>query len=103
MVYIEDAVNFYLSLTNQSVDYGSIFNLGTGIQYSIKEIVDLTLELMDSKVKPIWNSVKSRKWDQTTWKADMNKTKKILGGIPENSLKTGLIKTINWHKQYYKK
>ncbi len=102
MIYIEDAVNFYLSLTYQNVDYGSIFNLGTGMQYSIREIVDLTLELMDSKVKPIWNSVKSRKWDQSTWKADMNKTKKILGWIPENSLKTGLSKTINWHKQYYK-
>ena len=87
---------------SHSVDYGSIFNLGTGLQYSLKEIIDLTLELMGSKVKPIWNSAPSRKWDQTTWQSDISKTKKILGWIPENNLKEGLSKTIKWHKQYYK-
>ena len=101
MVYIEDAVNFYLSLTNENVDYGSIFNLGTGTQHSLKEIVDTTLALTESKIKITWNSMPSRKWDQIIWQADMSNTNKILGWTPENSLKTGLSKTIEWHKHYY--
>ena len=91
-----------LLLTNQKIDYGSIFNLGTGSQYSLKEVVDLTLKLTDSKVKPMWNTMQKRKWDQISWEADINKIKNFFGCEPKNNLEKGLSKTINWHKQYYK-
>ena len=99
MIYVEDVVNFYLFLTNQNIDYGSIFNLGTGAQYSLQEVVDLTLKLTDSKVKPIWNTMQKRKWDQISWEADINKVKKFFGWTPKNNLEKGLSKTINWYKK----
>ena len=100
MIYVEDVVNFYLFLTNQNIDYGSIFNLGTGAQYSLQEVVDLTLKLTDSKVKPIWNTMQKRKWDQISWEADINKVKKFFGWTPINNLENGLSKTINWYKNH---
>ena len=100
MIYVEDVINFYLFLTNQKIDYGSIFNLGTGSQYSLKEVVDLTLKLTDSKVKPMWNTMQKRKWDQISWEADINKIKNFFGWEPKNNLENGLSKTINWYKNH---
>ena len=46
--------------------------------------------------------MKARSWDQNNWKADMSKVKKKFKWKPKNNLKTGLTKSVRWHKEFYK-
>jgi len=100
-IYVDDAINLYLKIASKPSVKGDIFNIGTGKQRTIKEIYSNLNNLLNCKIKPKWNSMKRRRWDQKTWKADMSKVKKKFNWKPKHSLKQGLIKTISWHKKFY--
>ena len=57
--------------------------------------------MLNCKIKPKWNSMKRRRWDQKIWKADMSKVKKKFNWRPKHNLKQGLTKTISWYKEFY--
>ena len=80
---------------------GDIFNIGTGKQRTIKEIYSNLNKLINCNIKPKWNSMKRRRWDQKIWKADMSKVKKKFNWRPKHNLKQGLTKTISWYKEFY--
>ena len=101
LIYVDDAINLYLKIASKPSVKGDIFNIGTGKQRTSKEIYSNLNNLLNCKIKPKWNSMKRRRWDQKTWKADMSKVKKKFNWKPKHSLKQGLIKTISWHKKFY--
>ena len=101
LIYVDDAINLYLKIASKPSVKGDIFNIGTGKQRTIKEIYSNLNNLLNCKIKPKWNSMKRRRWDQKIWKADMSKVKKKFNWKPKHSLKQGLIKTISWHKKFY--
>ena len=80
---------------------GDIFNIGTGKQKTIKEIYLNLSRLLDCNIRPKWNSMKRRYWDQKIWIADMSKVKKKFNWKPKYNLSKGLTKTISWHKEFY--
>ena len=98
MLYIDDAVDLFITIATNEPIIGDIYNMGSGKQSTIKSIVDVALSLTNSNVTPKWDSMEPRMWDQNTWVADMTKVKKKFNWEPRNSLRDGLIKTINWNK-----
>ena len=102
MIYIDDVVDFYLMITSKPSTNGDIFNIGSGRQKTIKEVYFSISNIIKSNLKPKWNSMNNRSWDQTMWKADMSIVKKRFKWKPKNNLKQGLAKTINWHREFYK-
>ena len=102
MIYIDDVVDFYLMIASKQATNGGIFNIGSGYQRTIKEVYFSISDIINSNLKPKWNSMNSRSWDQTLWKADMSIVKKRFKWKPKNNLKQGLAKTINWHREFYK-
>ena len=101
LIFVDDAINLYLKIASRPNSNGDIFNIGTGKQRTIREIYSNLNKLLNSNIKPNWNSMKRRRWDQKIWKADMNKVKKKFKWKPKYKLKEGLIKTITWHKKFY--
>ena len=97
MVYIDDAVDLYLSIANKSGINGEIFNLGTGKQSTVKEIVEIALEITGSNATPYWGTMQQRIWDQNIWQANMTYVSKRLGWEPKYNLENGLRKTIRWY------
>ena len=100
MVYIDDAIDFYLLIACTSVIIsGEIFNVGTGIQSTLKEIVEKAIEITGVNAIPHWGSMEQRIWDQNIWQANMKHTNDKLGWKPICDLEEGLGRTIRWYSE----
>ena len=101
LIYIDDAINFYLMIAKKKGLKGQIFNLASGKKTTIKEIYNLLRSITRYKKINKWGSMKNRYWDQTVWYGNILHVKNKLKWKPEVSLKKGLEKTVNWYKKFY--
>ncbi len=97
-IFIEDVISAYLHATEATLSNGEIFNIGSGKQHSIEEIVKLCLAISKSKSKVQWGALSNqiRFIEPLRWEADMSKTKKLLNWEPKTTIEEGLRKTIEW-------
>jgi len=94
-VYVDDVVDAYLlAATLPGQEHGAIYNVGSGVQTTMREMVELTRRLLDIRVEPLWGSMANRAWDTTCWVADNRKIVRELGWQPRTDLETGLRRTI---------
>lgn len=94
-VYVDDVCEAYvLAASKPLADKGAIYNVGTGVQTTIREAVTCIGRILPLKEKPAWGTMKDRKWDTDVWVSDPRKIKKELGWSPEFSLEQGLRRTI---------
>lgn len=100
-IFIDDVVSAYLNVTGVLVPNGEIFNIGSGKQHSVKEIVDLCLEISRSKSEVRWGALSNQKRsvEPLRWQADISKAKKVLGWEPKITIEEGLQKTIEWFRE----
>ena len=98
-VFIEDVVEAYLLAASKAgQEPGIVYNVGTGIQTSIGEIVASARRIMKITVEPRWGSMPDRKWDTGSWVADSQKIRKELGWRPTYTLEHGLRRVVEWFK-----
>lgn len=97
-IYVEDMVKAYLLIKDLRKYSGEVFNIGTAKQTSIKEIIDLTTEIIGT-TDFAWGKMESRTWDTSYWVADISKAKKLLKWKPEVGLREGLMRTWKWFKK----
>jgi len=76
---------------------GEIFNVGTGIPITIKEVADVITEKINPELKPIYNQ-QYRIGDIRHCVADISKIKNKLGYLPKITFKEGIDDLINWVK-----
>ena len=96
-VFVDDVVNAYLlAATVISQEVGAIYNVGTGIQTSLEEAVDVARQIMVIPTEPRWGSMPSRQWDTSVWVADSRKIMRDLGWQPQIQLHQGLRQVIEW-------
>jgi transketolase len=101
-IQIKDVVNAYLSVINsEKLFYGEIFNVGSGKQHSVKEVIDLVYK--NNLIKPdiILSEDKKRAFDTEVWVADISKIKRELGWQADISFSEGIEKTIDWFRKNY--
>ena len=99
-IYIDDVLDAYeaaIALKNPS---GKIFNIGSGSQHSVGEVVDIIVGLLGDEVThevgvpPAWKN------EPAFWQADIQKAKSELYWEPHYSLKSGLAATVDWLKDH---
>jgi UDP-glucose 4-epimerase len=96
-VHVADVVDAYLlAATTDIVDPGAVFNVGTGIQTTLQDIVDLTRTMLGVTETPTWGSLPDRTWDTSIWRADPTRIRTELGWIPRYDVRAGLAETIAW-------
>lgn len=96
-VYVDDVVEAYLLAARKAKNLGGeIFNIGTGRQSTVRQVVDAVVRLTKSESKIQRGAYKPRPWDTMQWVADTRHTRKRLGWKAETSLEEGLKKTIEW-------
>jgi nucleoside-diphosphate-sugar epimerase len=103
-VYVDDVADAYLKIDELKHNSGEYFNIGTGTQSTLKDIVDLTVKVTGKTSTFRWSTMKNRQWDTTSWVADISKAKLLLHWTPKTSLKEGLKKTWKWfqnNSHYY--
>lgn len=99
--FIDDAVSAYLAAIPRAKGFsGEVFNIGSGHETSIGEVVKKILALTGSKSKVSWNVVPGRTFDTAHWRADIAKSSAMLGWSPTYSLEKGLEKTVAWFREH---
>jgi len=87
-----NAVNALISLQNTGFD---IFNLGRGIEYSVKEIVETFEAILNEKIEITIDPNRTRKVDRMHLLADVSKLKEKTGWEPTWSIEEGIKDLIN--------
>ena len=97
-MYVDDMADACIFLMN-SYSEEEIINIGCGVDYTIKELVDMIVELTEYNGKIIWDTTKP----DGTPKRMLDSSRLFeLGWQPKVSLREGLTKTIEWYKENYK-
>ena len=73
-----------------------VINLGTGVGYSVKEIISKAREITGSEIKS--EIIQRRKGDPDSLVADNQKAKDILGWVPEYDLDKIIETAWKWHQ-----
>ena len=73
-----------------------VINLGTGVGYSVKEIIDVSEEITGKKINT--EITERREGDPAILVAENKKAKEILGWEPKYNLKDIISSAYNWHK-----
>ncbi len=96
-IYIDDVINAYLlAAKNPMVITGQIYNIGSGSQTTLEQVVEHARQIMPNLKEPVWGSMKDRKWDTSIWVADRSKITLHLRWEPTFSFADGFQQTIDW-------
>jgi len=97
-LFSEDTAQAILDMA-EHIDESGPFNLGTGTETTIKELIETIKTLTGFEGDIVWDT--SRPDGQPRRFYDMSKFREALGYVPSTSLRDGLIKTIKWFEQNY--
>ena len=97
-IFVEDLINAYLYFIKGNKFYGDIFNIGSGNQTKLGEIVNKMEKIIEKKILVKWLSTESNQFEPSKWQADIRKAKKNLSWKPKTSLDDGLKKSLEWFK-----
>lgn len=96
-VYVDDICEAYLlAATRTGQEPGAVYNLGTGVQTSLGEVVSTARKLMNITAEPQWGAMPNRQWDTSVWVADHRKALDELGWRPEFTFERGLGRMHGW-------
>ena len=99
-VYTEDILDAYFAAASTPLDDpGSIYNVATGRQTTLREVVEAARELMRIDVEPEWGSMAARAWDTDVWVGDSSRIRRELGWSPRYSFEAGLKRMIDWFEE----
>lgn len=101
-IYVDDMIDAYLKIDELIANPGEYFNIGTGIQSTIKNVVDTALKITNRTINLKWDTMEGRSWDTNNWVADISKARLKLKWIPKISLEQGLELTWKWFQKNYK-
>jgi len=98
-IYIDDVIDAYLLACTQPLpDPGAVYNAGTGVQTTLREIVAIARQTLSIASEPHWGSMPDRHWDTTVWVADSRKLRQELGWQPRYDLAAGFQATAAWQQ-----
>lgn len=95
-LYVEDAAKAIV-LATQKYDSSEPLNLGTGVETSIKDVVNLIKDEISYTGEIVWDNKKPD--GQPRRRLDVSKMKSMIGFKPEVSIKEGLKETIKWYQK----
>jgi UDP-glucose 4-epimerase len=97
-LHVEDVCEAYLAAAISATEPGAVYNVGTGVQTTLAEIVDLARRLLPIGLEPAWGTMPDRSWDTDVWVANPARISAELGWSAKLDLEQGLAKTIAWYR-----
>lgn len=96
-VYVDDVVDAYLlAATCQGQEPGAVYNVGTGAQTTLREVVEIARHLLSIEAEPQWGTMPGRIWDTDVWVSDPSAIRQALGWQPRHTLEAGLRRFVDW-------
>jgi UDP-glucose 4-epimerase len=96
-VHIEDVCEAFLLAARARVSApGAIYNVGSGKQTTLREVVDAARKALDIAAEPSWGSHEARPWDTSVWVADPVKIARELDWRARWDLERGIKQLADW-------
>ena len=95
-VYVDDVVGAYDAVLTGNPPPGAVYNVGTGIQTTLRTVVELSRRLFGIAAEPDWGSMPQRKWDTTTWVANTVRARDELRWKAATPFEEGFRRTAAW-------
>ncbi|MCS6918235.1 MAG: NAD(P)-dependent oxidoreductase [Fimbriimonadales bacterium] len=92
-IYVEDVAEGFYRLGSGNAR--GVFNLGTGIEYSVQEVVEALSELLGEPLRVVQDPARMRPVDKPHQRADVSKLEQTLGWKPTVSLREGLTRWLH--------
>jgi len=93
-IYIDDVISAYLKIIQNNNLNSEIFNIGSGISFSVKEISEMINDIFGNNLEFKFSETERPNEVQDTY-YNISKSKKLLGWEPKISLRDGLEKIAN--------
>jgi len=90
-VYIDDVISAYLKAASYNGKGVETFNIGSGVSYSVEEIVNKIITLAQKKDTMVSYTHKTRENEIMEIVADIQKAKEKLNWVPKTDLDSGLL------------
>lgn len=96
-VFVGDVVEAYLlAVARADAPGDAIYNIGSGVETTVAEVVEMARRLLAIPQEPEWGSMPSRAWDTGAWVANPASAARALGWQAATRLEDGLTYTIEW-------
>ncbi len=100
-VHVDDVVEAYLlAATHPGKELGAIYNVGTGVQTTLREAVAVARQVLKINAEPSWGTMPARLWDTSVWVSDNRKICKELGWKPRFDFLHGFTATVEWFRAH---
>lgn len=94
-VYVEDVCNAFVLAAQQAGEVaGEIYNVGSGRQTTLRELVECIRVLLEIPELPHWGTHAQRSWDSDRWCASTTRIARGLGWSATTEIEDGLRRTI---------
>ncbi len=99
-IFTEDVIRacLFVAASWASIPSDEVYNVGSGQQTTLKDVIKTTREIFQITAEPAWESMQNRVWDTNNWVANNTKLR-AAGWKPEFDFRAGYIKTIEWFKK----
>ena len=91
-IYLKDLLEA-IYLTARKVQEYDVFNIGSGVSYSVGEVIDMVQDILGSE-KPVECKNQTRRNELNNVVADISHAKEVLGWEPAHTLEQGLAEMI---------
>jgi nucleoside-diphosphate-sugar epimerase len=95
--YVSNVVEANILVTQKDNLKGEVFNVASGRDYSILELVGILNKVIKKDIKPIFLPL--RQGDVFKTLADLSRAKRILGFNPKINFREGLKLTVDWFRE----
>jgi nucleoside-diphosphate-sugar epimerase len=96
-VSVRDAERaFLLAAERDGVERGGVFNVASGRETKLREVVEVARGQMGIDAEPQWGTEPQRSWDAAVWVGDPRRAESELGWRAEDDLTGGFARLVEW-------
>jgi len=102
-LYVEDAVAAYLAIADQLAGGsagGEAFNAGGDAPHSVREIVELAIDVAGADVTPDYRGTGTPDGEIDRQYVDSTKLRSLTGWTPQVDLREGVQRTVDWYRRH---
>lgn len=92
-------MNGYICALKSKSSIGEIVNIGNGIEYSVRRVVEMIYDLARSKATPAIGALSHRPGETMHFYCDNSKAENFFKWKSRIGLDEGLCRTITWYRE----